>query len=48
VDQSFIDARRAVLDEWFNITTETQEQKVFDAASILLKSTPKEWKVLPP
>ena len=48
INRTFIESRRGNLDEWFNITTESQEQKVYESASILLRSTPREWKILPP
>ena len=48
VDELFVNSRRAVLDDRFNITLKSQEQKVFEAASVLLKSDPSVWKMLPP
>jgi cysteine-rich repeat protein len=48
LDPSFVDARRAVLTDWFDVTFVSQEQKVFDAASVLLKTDPKTWSQLPP
>jgi uncharacterized repeat protein (TIGR01451 family) len=48
INRTFIESRRGNLDEWFDITTESQEQKVYESASILLRSTPREWKILPP
>lgn len=43
-----MEARRAVLTDWFDITFVSQEQKVFDAASVLLRTDPKMRSQLPP
>lgn len=48
IDASFIKKRRAVLYDWFNITSVSQERKVFDGAAVLLKTDPKIWNNLPP
>lgn len=48
LDDTFVDHRRAVLTEWFDITEVSQQQKVFDAASVLLKTNPLSRLRLPP
>jgi hypothetical protein len=37
-----------VLDKWFHISDETQEDKIFDAASVLIEADPSIWDATPP
>jgi hypothetical protein len=48
MDEGFVESRRAKLERWFDLSKDSQEQKVFDAASVLLKTDPKLWIQLPP
>jgi hypothetical protein len=48
IDAEFVENRRAVLTDWFDITVTSQEQKVFTAASVLIKTDPKIRSQLPP
>lgn len=48
IDEGFVESRRSTLDEWFDVWTMSQEYKVLNASSVLLKTTPKERKALPP
>lgn len=44
----FVPARRAVLESWFNVENSSQQQKVFDGASVLIRTAAKFWTNLPP
>lgn len=48
MNEGFVESRRARLERWFDVSKDSQEQKVFDAASVLLKTDPKLWIQLPP
>lgn len=48
LDSAFIQRRRAVLSDRFDVNTMSQEQKVFDGAAVLLKTDPKIRNNLPP
>ncbi len=45
---NFISARRSVLRGWFNLENMSQERKVFDGASVLIKTNASLWNRLPP
>ena len=40
--------RRSVIDSWFNITNGTQEEKIFDAASVIFEADASSWSFSPP
>jgi len=48
LDGKFVNARRAILDHWFDIETTRQKEKIFDGASLLIQTNPSLWKQLPP
>lgn len=48
VDEVLVSHRRTDLTDWFDISDQSQEQKVFDAAAVLLKSDPSRRDQLPP
>lgn len=46
-EDSFVDARRSNMEQWFNITSSTQVDKVYEGASVLMKQNSAGWSRLP-